>query len=262
MTAFTSLADRLRGGETVLTAWSGLPDPLSMEALAATAFAAVTMDMQHGGHDDGSILRCIPTVLSAGKPAIVRVPVGRFDMASRALDFGADAVIAPMINSVADARAFAAAMKYPPVGGRSWGPTLAVQRRKLAGGQAYLESANSQTLAFAMIETREAYALADEIIAVDGIDGIFVGPSDFSIAWTGGHAINPKLDDMTAAIADIAAKTKAAGKLAAIYCVDPAQCGPYAAMGYRLLAIQNEGAYLAAGAKAMVETARHAMGQG
>ena len=113
-----------------------------------------------------------------------------------------------------------------------------------------------------MIETREAYTLADEIIAVDGIDGIFVGPSDFSIAWTGGHAINPKLDDMTAAIADIAAKTKAAGKLAAIYCVDPAQCGPYAAMGYRLLAIQNEGAYLAAGAKAMVEAARNAMGQG
>ena len=76
-----------------------------------------------------------------------------------------------------------------------------------------------------------------------------------------GAAINPKLDGMTSAIGEIAAKTQAAGKLAAIYCVDPAQCGPYAAMGYQLLAIQNEGAYMAAGAAAMVETARKAMGE-
>ena len=119
MSRLTSLADRLRAGETLLSAWSSIPDPVTMEAVAATAFDTVVLDMQHGGHDDGSILRCLPAVISAGKPAIVRVPVGRFDMASRALDFGADAVIAPMINTIEDARTFAAAMKYPPVGGRS-----------------------------------------------------------------------------------------------------------------------------------------------
>lgn len=252
----TSLADRLRGGEINLTAWSLIPDPMTVEALATTDFDSVTMDMQHGGHDDASVLRCIPHILNAGKPAIVRIPVGRNDLASRVLDFGADAVIAPMINSVADAKAFADAMKYPPLGGRSWGANLGVARRGIAGGQAYLEAANSQTLAFAMIETRQAFDLADEIIAVDGIDGIFVGPSDFSIGWTGGKTVNPKLPELQEAIAIIAAKVKAAGKLSAIYCIEAAQAAPYAAMGFQFMTIQSDNGYMAAGARAMVGQAR------
>ena len=259
MSKFTSLADRLRAGETLLSAWSSIPDPVTMEAVAATAFDTVILDMQHGGHDDGSVLRCLPAVLGAGKPAIVLIPVGRFDMASRALDFGADAVIAPMINSLDDARRFAAAMKYPPVGGRSWGPTIGVARRGAAGGQAYLECANAQTLAFAMIETREAFEIADAILDVDGIDGVFVGPSDFSIAWSGGHRIDPLMDDMMEAIGAIAAKATARGKLSAIYAINPAICAAYAAMGYRLMAVATEGLYMAAGAAAMVADARAAM---
>ena len=251
-----TLTERLGKGETLLTAWSNIPDSLTVEALAATAFDAVTLDMQHGGHHEDSVLRCAPAVINAGKPLIVRIPVGRFDMASRALDFGADAVIAPMINTLDDAHAFAAAMKYPPVGGRSWGPSLALQRKRLQPGQAYLETANSTTLALAMIETREALAIVDDILALDGIDGVFVGPSDFSIAWTGGHAIDPQNADMAEAIAGIAKKAQSAGKLSAIFAVDPAQCSPFAAMGYQLIALQNEGAYLARGAQALVDLAR------
>ena len=123
-----SLSSRLRAGETLFTAWSGVPDALTVEVLAAQDFDVVTLDMQHGGHNEDSVLRSIVPILRTGKPAAVRIPVGRFDMASRALDFGAEAVIAPMINSVADARAFAQSMKYPPVGMRSWGPTFAFPR--------------------------------------------------------------------------------------------------------------------------------------
>ncbi|MDP3897082.1 MAG: aldolase/citrate lyase family protein, partial [Mesorhizobium sp.] len=108
------LGDRLRAGEVLCTAWSGIPDALTVELVAAQGFEAVTLDMQHGGHNEDSVLRGIAPVLAAGKHAIVRIPVGRFDMASRALDFGAEAVIAPMVNSVEDARRFAASMKYPP----------------------------------------------------------------------------------------------------------------------------------------------------
>ena len=120
-----SLADRLTSGETIFTAWSGIPDALTVELLAGQGFDAVTLDMQHGGHHEDSVLRGIVPVLRAGKPPLVRIPVGRFDMASRALDFGAEAVIAPMVNSLDDARRFAASMKYPPLGERSWGPTYA-----------------------------------------------------------------------------------------------------------------------------------------
>jgi 4-hydroxy-2-oxoheptanedioate aldolase len=165
-------------------------------------------------------------------------------------------VIAPMVNSVADARAFAASMKYPPVGQRSWGAGYAMARHRRKDAADWLATANSQTLAFAMVETREALEILDDILAAPGIDGIFVGPSDFSIAWTNGTTINPGLDDMMDAIAGIGRRTRAAGKHAAIYIADPALTGRYVSYGYRLLALGTEQKYMALGATALLDAAR------
>lgn len=254
-----SLAARLAGGETVFTAWSGVPDAFTVELLAATPFDAVTLDMQHGGHHEDSVLRGLLPIVAAHKPAIVRIPVGRFDMASRALDFGADAVIAPMVNTVDDARLFAASMKYPPLGERSWGANFAMSRRKTGDTGAWLANANADTLAFAMIETRQALAILDDILAVPGIDGILVGPSDFSIAWSGGETMDPALEDMMEAVADIGAHTRTAGKHAAIYVVDPKLVGRFVGMGYRLIAMGSEARYMALGASRLLETARQSL---
>ncbi|WP_048647907.1 HpcH/HpaI aldolase family protein [Nitratireductor soli] len=251
-----SLAARLEAGETVFSAWSGIPDSLTVELVAGLGFDAVTLDMQHGGHHEDSVLRGIAGVRLHGAHPLVRIPVGRFDMASRALDFGAEAVIAPMINTVEDAAAFAAAMKYPPVGARSWGPSFAMPRQGAADAQKWLETANRETLAFAMIETRAALAAVDAILAVDGIDGLLVGPSDFSIAWSQGRVVDPALEEMMPAIASIAEKARAAGKHAAIYVVDPRLVGRYHTMGYRLFALGSEAAYMARGATAMLDAAR------
>lgn len=250
-----TLARRLSAGETVFTAWSSLPDALVAEALAATAMEAVTLDMQHGGHGEDSVLRALAPVIAAGKPALVRIPVGRFDMASRALDFGAEAVVAPMVNSLDDARAFAAAMKYPPVGQRSWGPGFAMPRRR-DDGKDWLRRSDAKTLALAMIETREALAIVDEILAVPGIDGVLVGPSDFSIAWTQGQSVDPALAAMMPAIAHIGERTRAAGKHAAIYVVDPGLVGTYVEMGYRLIALGSEQHYMALGVRTLLDAAR------
>ena len=114
-------------------------------------------------------------VLRAGRHPVVRIPVGRFDMASRALDFGAEAVIAPMVNSVADARLFAASMKYPPLGERSWGPTYAFPRHGKGDFAGWLAESNGRTVSFAMIETRAALDSLDGILGTPGIDAIFVG---------------------------------------------------------------------------------------
>src|SRR5215213_2721482 len=114
------LAERLRRGDALLSAWCGIPDPMVSAALAAEDFDAVTLDMQHGAIDLAGAIRAIPGIAAAGKPALVRVPVGDFASASRLLDNGAAAVIAPMINTLDDARRFAAFMKYPPLGERSW----------------------------------------------------------------------------------------------------------------------------------------------
>ena len=254
-----SLLERLESGEPVFTAWSSLPDELLSAALAQTSVDVVTLDMQHGGHHEDSILRGLGPLIASGKPGIVRVPVGRFDMASRALDFGADAVIAPMINTIDDARLFAASMKYPPMGERSWGASIAMARRGTSDAAAWLAGANAATMSFAMVETRQAYAILDDILAVPGIDGIFVGPSDLSIAWSGGAAVNPALEDMMEAVADIGSRVRAAGKHAGIYLVDMANAGRLFDMGYRLFAIGAEQRYLNAGAASLIASARQSI---
>jgi 4-hydroxy-2-oxoheptanedioate aldolase len=256
-----SLKDRLAADEVVVTAWSGVPDALTVEIMAAQPFDAVTLDMQHGGHNEDSVLRSIVPVKRAQKPVLVRIPVGRFDMASRALDFGADAVIAPMVNSVEDARRFAAATKYPPVGERSWGPTYALPRHGRTTQQEWLEQSNGRTLSFAMIETRQALEALDDILAVPGIDAVFLGPSDFSIAWSRGKTVNSTLEDMMETVASVAARARAAGKFTGIYIIDAAIAGRYVAMGYRLLATGSEGQLIARGAELQLGAVRQSIGK-
>lgn len=251
-----SLRDRLDAGEVLFTGWSIIPDATTAHALATTAVDCVTLDMQHGGHDERSILESVPRIALMGKPALVRIPVARWDMVSRGLDFGAECIIAPMINSAEDAKAFAQAAKYSPLGARSWGATLGQMTHKEPVGQAYLEQANDQTLALAMIETRQALDVLDDILAIKGIDGVFVGPADFSIAWTGGKSVDPSLEDMMPAIASIAHTAKEAGKYAGVFSMDPKTAPAYIAMGFQLLALGFETHYMAAGADAFIAAAK------
>lgn len=250
------LAERLSAGDTLLTCWSGLPSRHIVEALARTSYDVVTLDMQHGAHHEASVYDGISAIVAAGKPSVVRIPVGRNDMASRAVDFGAEAVIAPMINSVEDARAFAAAVKYPPVGERSWGPVKALQVHGLKDASAYLATANDRVLSFAMIETRAALAALDDILAVPGIDGVFVGPSDFSISWTGGETVNPELPEMREAVRTVAERAREAGKHAAIFAVNPAWVPFCREAGYHLIACGTEQMILSAGAFEIISAAR------
>lgn len=256
-----SLRSKLEAGETLCTAWSGVPDALTVEIVARQGFDAVTLDMQHGGHSEDSVLRGLAPVLAAGKPALVRIPVGRFDMASRALDFGAEAVIAPMINSLEDARAFASAMKYPPLGERSWGPTYAFPRHGKGSQAEWLATDNARTMAFAMIETRAALDALDGILDMPGIDGVFLGPSDFSIAWSEGRTVDSTLEDMMETVAWVASRAREVGKPAAIYVVDPAIAGRVVAMGYRLLAMGTEHSLIALGAKALLADVKKSIGK-
>lgn len=257
-----TLAKRLKSGETIITAWSGVPDALTVEILAAQPFDAVTLDMQHGGHNEDSVLRAIAPVLAARRHAVVRIPVGRFDMASRALDFGAEAVIAPMVNSVEDAHRFGAFMKYPPLGERSWGPTYAHPRSERIDFATWLKEANGRTISFAMVETMAAVQALDGILDAPGIDGIFVGPSDFSIAWTNGGEINPALESMMETVAAIGERTRRAGKFAGVYLVDPKLSGRMVSMGYQFLAMGSEHKLIGMGAESLLRAARDSLPNG
>ena len=256
MTAPRSLIERLKNDETILTSWIGIPEPLMAELTARAGYDAVTLDMQHGLLDPVAVMRGVTAVRHVGIPPIVRVPVDDFAMASRALDFGAEAVIAPMINSVDDARRFADAMKYPPIGKRSWGPTRAMQLTGVYDGNTFLKAANANTLAFAMIETPAALAALDEILALDGIDGVFVGPSDLSLTLAQGAKVDPMSPENERTIAEIGRRTRAAGKFAATFAIKPETCAVYRAFGYQIIANGSDTSIIAAGSATLLNTAR------
>ncbi len=239
---------RFAAGETLYTAWSAMTSPHLSGIVAACGYDAVTLDMQHGAHDVASIFACTESVRRAGAHVVVRVPVGDNAMVSRAFDFGAEAVIAPMINSLTDAKAFANACKYPPTGHRSWGPSRALELTGHAGSTKYLLTQNARSMSFAMIETREALDCLDDILALEGIDGVFVGPADLSIALNNGTAVDPLGPVVSAAAAEIAKRTRDKGKVAAIFCIDDQRSKTYKEQGFQLIALQTDSAMIARGA--------------
>ncbi len=253
MPAFT-LAARLRAGETVFSGWCGLPYPIVAETLGRDGFAAVTLDGQHGLWDINAILMTIAAIRQGGAAPIVRVPVGEFATVSRVLDFGVEGIIAPMINTPADARALAAAAKYPPVGERSWGPHRAMTLGGVTDMATYLREANDHILTLAMIETRTALQNLNAIIDTPGVDGLFLGPSDLSIALSDGKALDPLSKDVDRELDRILAAAQRAKKIPGAYCHSAERAAALAKRGVKFLAVMSDLAMLRAGAAAALKT--------
>jgi 4-hydroxy-2-oxoheptanedioate aldolase len=252
VTAF-ALARRLRAGEAVYAAWCTLASPIVAETIAREGFAAVVLDIQHGLWDTGSIVAGIGALHLAGSTPVVRVPLNDFAFVSRALDFGAEAIIAPMINSAADARHFASVAKFPPLGERSWGPQRAMALQGKAATVDYLREANDGTLTLAMIETPAALASVDAIAATPGIDALFIGPYDLSTALSGGKAQDVQAPEVERAINQICAAAKKAGKIPGIYCGNPARARDMAKRGFKFITIGSDLGILREGAAAQVK---------
>jgi len=236
-----ALARRLRAGETVYGSWCMLNSPLVAETIAREGFTVVVLDAQHGLWDTASLIVGVGSLNHAGSTPVVRVPVNDFALVSRALDFGAEAIIAPMVNSAADARQFAAAAKYPPLGERSWGPLRAIALQSPGAAAAdYMREANEGTLTFAMIETAAALGNVDAIAATPGIDALFIGPYDLAIALSGGSAQDVAAPQVEQAIERICAAAKKAGKIPAIYCRDTKSALVMAKRGFRFIIAGND----------------------
>src|SRR5262249_444599 len=160
-----SLARRLRAGETVHSGWCGLSSPIVAELVGREGFPAVTLDGQHGLWDTAPGLSGIAQGRPGGAAAMGGIGGGGLAAASRAPDFGAEAISAPMINTQADARAYVSFAKFPPIGERSWGPHRATTLANMQDQKVYLREANDLTVTFAMIETRTALDNVEAIAA-------------------------------------------------------------------------------------------------
>jgi 4-hydroxy-2-oxoheptanedioate aldolase len=258
VTAQFSLARRLEAGEIVHTGWCPLPYPIVAETLAREGFPAVTIDQQHGLWDMGATVTGLAAIRQGGAAPIVRIPLGGFAVASRVLDLGAEGVIAPMINTIEDARAFVAAAKYPPVGERSWGPTRVMTLAGITDVKMYLREANELTVTIAMIETQTALDNLDAIAATEGIDVLFVGPSDLSIALTECREVEPHSALVERELDRVIAAAGKAGKVAGLYCANAERAVFAAKRGFRFLAVGSDLGFLRMGAAAQLKTLRGA----
>jgi 4-hydroxy-2-oxoheptanedioate aldolase len=251
-----TLARALRADGPVFSGWCGLAVPLLAEVIAREGFPAVTIDMQHGLWDIASTVSAIAAIRHGGAAPVVRVPLGDFATASRALDSGAEGIIAPMINTAADARALVCATKYPPLGERSWGPHRATMLAGIADQRDYLRAANELVVTLAMIETRSALDNLAAIAETPGIDALFLGPSDLSIALSQGATLDPMSEMIDCELERIAEAARKAGKLFGAYCHTAERAAALARRGVSFLAVGSDLGFLRGGTAAALKGLR------
>ena len=165
-------------GKPVFNGWLSVPSTASAEAMAHVGWDSLTIDMQHGLVDYNNALPILQTISSTDVTPLARVNWNEPGQIMKILDAGCYGVICPMVSNKLEAEKFVQACMYPPQGYRSFGPI----RGLIYGGSDYPEHANDEILKLAMIETKESLEKLDEIMSTPGVDGIYIGPADLSLA--------------------------------------------------------------------------------
>lgn len=223
------------GGKAV-NGWCSLPSPVTAEIVGRQGFDLMTVDLQHGLIDYQMALTMLQVLQGLPAPVLARVPWNEPGIVMKCLDAGFAGIICPMIDSAEDARALVAATRYAPLGARSFGPT----RANMVYGGDYAARANRQVLVLAMIETRTALSNLDAILAVDGVDGVYVGPSDLGLSMGYQPTLQPTEPEVLEAIAQILARAKAAGRLAGVHCGSPGMIRRMQAQGADLCTLLTD----------------------
>ena len=224
--------------EAAFGLWAGIPSSLTAELGAAVGYDYVCVDMQHGCNDEATMTSMFQATRGAGSVPVARLAWNEPWLIMRALDLGAAGVILPLIDSAADAARAVESCRYPPTGRRSYGPV----RAQLVIGSSSPEELGSQVLCLAMIETRDGLDNVEEIAATPGLDGLYIGPSDLSLAL----GLTPRPLTVSAredrpALADAIERVREAclanGLIAGIQCASGAAAAGYAAEGFRMITV-------------------------
>lgn len=230
--------------QTLFNAWLMMNNPLAIELIGDAGWDCVTIDQQHGAGGNDTMLACLTAAKAAGLPAIVRVANNDPGLVGRALDAGAQGVMCPLIETVAEAEAFVRSVKYPPRGNRSWGP----YRAKIGVSGDYFTTANRFTIACPQIETKGALADLDAILGLKGVDMVCFGPNDLSVALTGRIDIWAK--EVQEAMKEVLAKAREHGVMTLIFCNDIDFARPRIKEGWDVVAVGTDTGWLASAAAA------------
>ncbi len=238
--------------EAVVNGWLAIPSAFSAEVMAHQGFDSLTVDMQHGVVDYQVAVTMLQAISTTRTVPLARVPWNDPARLMKILDAGVYGVICPMISTRAQAEALVQACKYPPRGYRSWGPV----RASIYAGTDYGDHANDDILVIPMIETAEALRNLDDILSVPGVDAIYVGPSDLSLAL----GCKPRLDQTDPPVVEaqqqIAEACKRHGVIAGIHNNTAAYALEMIQAGYRFVTLASDSRFLAAKAADEVAAVR------
>ncbi len=246
------LRQRFAAGAPIVNAWLAIPSAYSAEVMGHQGFDSVTVDLQHGMIGFDAAVPMLQALSSTPAVPLARVSKCDYALVMQLLDAGAYGIICPMISTPAQAAVFASFCRYPPAGQRSFGPA----RGLLYGGADYFAHANAEILALPMIETREAVANVDAILATPGIDGIYIGPNDLCLSHDCAPGPEPTDPAMAGVIRDLAAAAGRAGKMAGIFCSGGEAARGRVADGFHMVTPGNDVALLSRASKAAIAAVR------
>jgi 4-hydroxy-2-oxoheptanedioate aldolase len=238
--------------KAAVNGWLAVPNSFSAETMAHQGWDTLTIDMQHGMIDYAAMVTMLQAISTTPTVPVVRVPWLEPGIIMKSLDAGAYGVICPMVSTREDAQKLVAYTNYAPKGTRSFGPVRAL----LYGGSDYAQHANSTVVAFAMIETAQALDNLDDILSVEGLEAIYIGPSDLSLAL----GCRPVFDDpdpkAVQAIDHILERAKAHGVVAGIHNGLPEVALARVAKGFRFVTVGSDARLLAAGSQQILKAMR------
>ena len=243
------LKEIFKQNKSVINGWLQIPSSFSAEVMAHQGWDSLTIDMQHGVIDYPNALQMLQAISSTDTIPMARVNWNEPGQIMKILDAGAYGVICPMVSNREQAEKFVQACQYPPKGYRSFGPI----RGLIYGGSDYANHANDEILKLAMIETGEALQKLDEIMSTPGLDGIYIGPADLSLAIGQKPAFdNPEGSPTYEQIINILKHAKKNNLVAGIHNATPEYAQKMIDLGFQLVTIGSDQRYMSAGAKSSV----------
>ncbi len=244
------LKQRLQAGETVTGCWLNLGSSLTAEMVGSAGFDWVLIDLEHGGGSEKDVLSQLQALEHTAAAPIVRIESSERARFHRVLDLGVEGIMCPRVSNLAEAKRVVSALHYPPQGSRG----VAKMVRATGFGQnfdSYQQTAADNILGVVQIETLEVLDHLEAIASLDGVDVLFIGPADLSMALGHfGEFDHPQFKEALRATVDAAQKV---GKATGILLFDPDDFKTYHHLGIRMIACGADATFVANGARQMAQ---------
>ena len=237
-------------GKAAINGWLQIPNSFSAEVMAHQGWDSLTIDMQHGVVDYPNALQMLQGISTTDVVPMARVNWNEPGQIMKILDAGVYGIICPMVSNRKEAEKFVQACLYPPKGYRSFGPI----RGLLYGGPDYGKHANTEILKFAMIETKESLDKLDEIMSTPGLDGIYIGPADLSLAIGAEPGFDKEEKDPAySVIMKILEHAKKNKIIPGIHNATPEYAEKMIKKGFQLVTVASDQRFMSSGAKTVLE---------